>query len=251
MVDGTQVILLVLVVGLSFSGFSFLARSSLLDRVRAFAVNERLTLGVIAVFALAGCLAVAGLVHAPIPRITDEFSYLLSADTLASGRISNSTPASPEFFDTFHVLVRPAYVSKYFPGQGLFLALGQKLTGHPATGVWLSSALACGATIWILKASIVPMWGLLGAFLMAMQFGIFSYWSQSYWGGMVAALGGALYFGAVRRLCNRITWQSSAWAALGIVILVNSRPLEGALSVAPITTFLIVRMNRRRDSANL
>jgi len=34
---------------------------------------------------------------------------------------------------------------------------------------------------------------------MALQYGIYSYWSQTYWGGMVAALGGALVFGAARR----------------------------------------------------
>ncbi len=183
MVDGSQVILLALVAALSFTKFGLISNSRLLDRVRAFAAVEKKTVGVIVASTFAGCLAVAGLIHAPIPRITDEFSYLLSGDTLASGRVSNPTPPSPEFFDTFLVLVRPAYVSKYFPGQGLFLALGQRLTGQPATGVWLSSALACAATFWMLRAWIGPRWGLLGAFLMATQFGIFSYWSQSYWGG--------------------------------------------------------------------
>jgi RHS repeat-associated protein len=46
----------------------------------------------------------------------------------------------------------------------------------------------------MLQSWIGPVWGLLGGFLIAVQIGVYSYWSQSYWGGMVAALGGALFF---------------------------------------------------------
>jgi len=178
-------------------------------------------------------MAVACVLHEPVPRTHDEFSYLLMSDTLASGHAANPSPPLTEFFDTFHVLVRPVYASKYFPGQGLFLAAGQKLTGHPTVGLWLSAALACAATCWMLQAWIGPVWGLLGGLLMVVQYGVYSYWSQSYWGGMVAALGGALVFGAARRLWQEFSWKSSFWLGLGIVILINSRPLEGTLALLP------------------
>lgn len=193
-----------------------------------------------------GSWLVTCVLHEPAPRVHDEFSYLLMADTFATGRISNPTPPLTEFFDTFHVLMHPAYVSKYFIAQGLFLALGEQLTGHPVVGVWLSSALASAATYWMLEAWIGTSWALFGAILMVLECGIYGYWSQSYWGGMVAALGGALLFGGARRLWDRFSWTISVCFAFGIVILVNSRPLEGLISLLPLTTVLTIRFARQR-----
>ena len=152
----------------------------------------------------------------------------------------------PEFFDTFHVLVHPLYASKYFPVQGVFLAVGEKLTGHPAVGVWLSSALACAALVWMLQAWINPGWAMLGGFIVVVQYGIYSYWSQTYWGGMAAALGGALFFGALRRLWDRFSWPNSIWLALGLVILANSRATEGVLATLPGTLLLLHQLAKNR-----
>jgi hypothetical protein len=106
-----------------------------------------------------GCWLVSIAVRQPVPRIHDEFSYILMGETLAQGRAANPSPPLPEFFDTFHVLVTPHYVSKYFPAQGIFLAVGEKLGGHPAIGIWLSSAVFCAALVWMLQAWVSPVWG--------------------------------------------------------------------------------------------
>lgn len=198
-----------------------------------------------AVASFTGCLLTAVILHEPFPRIHDEFSYMLMGDTFAHGRLANPTPPLSEFFDTFHVLVHPVYASKYFPAQGLFLALGQRLTGHPAVGVWLSSALACWATTWMLRAWIAPSWALLGGSLMVVQYGVFSYWSQTYWGGMGSALGGALVFGAIRRLKDRFALSNSLWFAFGLLLLASSRPLEGLVAALPATCLFLshVRAN--------
>jgi hypothetical protein len=198
------------------------------------------------------CVIIASLLHSPLPRIHDEFSYLLLGDTLAQGRISNPAPPLPEFFDTFHVLVHPVYASKYFPAQGVFLAIGERFTGHPIFGVWLTSALACAAMVWILKAFLGEQWALLGGFLFAVQYGIFSYWSQSYWGGMIPALGGALFFGALRRLWGESSWRNAVWLGSGLIVLASSRPLEGALAVLPAAGLFLYHLwrdNHWRESA--
>lgn len=200
----------------------------------------------IAIVTFAACALVPVFLHEPVPRVHDEFSYAVMADTFAHGHVAKPAPPLPEFFDTFHVLMRPIYASKYFPAQGIFLAIGEKLTGHPAVGVWLSSALACATTVWMLQAWASPNWALLGGILMALQYGIFSYWSQSYWGGMAAAMGGALFFGAFRRLWDHFSWQHSVWLAFGLLVLANSRPFEGALAALPATVLFLHRIWKNR-----
>jgi hypothetical protein len=246
----TNVPLLTLVVvaaGLSLSlcALGPPAQQRLEALVRKCARASGVVLLALAVVTFVACGCVALLVHEPVPVIHDEFSYLLMSNTFASGRIAMPPPPHPEFFETFHVIVHPTYASKYFPGQGLFLAAGELLTGHPIVGVWLSAALACAATAWMLQAWVGRAAGLLGGGLMVLQVGVFSYWTQTYWGGMVPALGGALFFGAARRLCRAVTWQSSWWLALGMVLVGVTRPVEGALVVIPFSLLILARLAKR------
>jgi hypothetical protein len=52
-------------------------------------------------------------------------------------------------------------------------------------------------------------------------------------------LGGALVFGAVRRLLDRPRWSSSAWLAVGLVVLANTRPYEGLVASLPVAAVLL------------
>lgn len=167
-------------------------------------------------------------VKMPLPSVHDEFSYLLAADTFAQGRLTNPSPAMPEHFESFHVLVEPTYMTKYPPGQGLFLALGQVMTGMPIFGAWLAVSLASAAICWMLYAWTRPSWALLGGLLAAFHPLLFA-WAQNYWGGGVAALGGALLLCGLKRLLDRPSWKDGLWAALGIALLAVSRPYEGLI----------------------
>lgn len=175
----------------------------------------------------------------PVPQIQDEFSYLLAGDTFAHGRLTNPTPPLWEHFETYHELMRPTYMSKYPPAQGFFIALGNILFKSSIHGVWLSAALMCMAVTWMLYAWVAPAWALLGGLLTVMQFGIFTYWTQSYWGGAVAALAGAMMGGALPRICQYQRLRDVLWFGLGFMLTVNSRPLEGVLLGLPMMALLL------------
>jgi hypothetical protein len=175
----------------------------------------------------------------PAPRVHDEFCYLLAADTFAHARLANSSPAIPEFFDAEHLLVVPTYMAKYPPGQGLCLAAGQVVFGHPIFGVWLTCAAFAASLCWMLKAWTAPRWALATTLAVILGSGLASYWCQSYWGGMAAAGGGALLFGGMRRTLRRPRVSSSLLMGLGIVVLASTRPFEGLLVSLPVAAAML------------
>jgi len=165
----------------------------------------------------------------PEPKTHDEFSYLLGADTFVLGRLANPPHPMWVHFETFHVNPLPTYATKYPPGQSLFLALGQKVFGHPWYGVLISVGLMCTCICWMLQAWLPPLYASLGTLFLIAQFGVLSYWVNSYWGGALPAAGGALVLGALPRLVHRPIVPASILGAFGVVLLANTRPYEGLI----------------------
>lgn len=174
-------------------------------------------------------LALLPLDPKPVPQVQDEFSYVFGGETLAMGRVANPTHPMWRFFETTQIIMQPTYVSKYPPGQAAFLALGIRLFGDPWYGVLISVALMCACLCWMLQGWLPPKYALLGALLALFHLGTAHYWVDSFWGGAVACIGGALVFGALPRLARGGSVSTACAAAIGVAILANSRPFEGLL----------------------
>ncbi|MGA3224699.1 MAG: hypothetical protein ABSC65_13110 [Acidobacteriaceae bacterium] len=180
------------------------------------------------------------------PNIHDEFSYLLASDTFAHGRLTNPTPALWHHFEGFYVLMQPTFQSKYGAAQPLFMALGQRLSGTPRAGILLSMALAATSLCWMLQAYLPAEWALLGGLLAVVRMSWFSYFGNGYWGGSVAILGGCLLLGAAARLARKSKGRDGLWMALGLLLLANSRPFEGALISLPVCLYTVWILLRKR-----
>jgi hypothetical protein len=179
---------------------------------------------------------------APKPSIHDEFSHLLLMDTLVTGRLTNPTHPMWRHFETIHVIQKPTYNSMYLPGQAIFLALGQWLFHNPWFGVIISVGLMCMAICWMMQAWLPPQWALYGSMLAALKLGVVGFWMNSYMGGAPAAIGGALVFGAFPRLLTRVTRAPAILLAIGLLLLMNTRPLEGGLLAAFTLAVLAYRL---------
>jgi hypothetical protein len=254
-IDGLRMLAVETSLLIAFSVLAFLflhfvrpwiSRPRWLDAILA---RNSLAVLLVIVVALAGRALLLPWVGIPQPRINDEYSYLLMGDTFAHFRLANPTPPAWPHFETFHVTLTPTYHSKYPVAQGLALAVGEIVFHQPWIGVYLSTALLCGAICWALQAFVPPGWALLAALLATVRIALFSYWMNSYWGGSMPALGGALALGAMVRLFDSAQPERNrallaSVFALGLLLLATSRPYEGLAFSLPLLAYFAYQLTQ-------
>jgi hypothetical protein len=219
-------------------GAGFFARVE--KRFASLASHKLLAVCVVGLSVFLLRIAILPFYGIPNPFSVDDFSFLLSADTFAHGRLTNPTPAMWTHFESIHITMVPTYQSMYFPGQGLLMAASQVVLGHPWWGVMVSSAVMCAALTWALQAWIPANWALLGGFIAVLRIGVFSYWTNTYHAaGSLCALGGALILGSLPRLTRTGRMRYGLTMAIGVSILELTRPYDGMLLCLPVTAALL------------
>jgi hypothetical protein len=176
---------------------------------------------------------------APSPDVFDEFGHLFVADTLRHFRLANPAHPLSQFFETIFVLQSPTYSSIYPLGQGIALAAGRMIFGHPWAGVLMSTAAFCALCYWMLRAWTLPSWALAGGLLAVFEFGPLSQWMNGYWGGTFAAMGGCLVFGSLPRLLDRARKRDALLLGIGLGLNILTRPYESLFLAASVALFFI------------
>jgi hypothetical protein len=183
----------------------------------------------------------------PSPGGADDFSYLLLADTLSHFRLANPPHPLRQFFEAIFVLQEPTYSSIFPLGQGIVLAIGRAVFGHPWAGVALSVAAFCSLCYWMLRAWTTPGWALVGGALAALEFGPLNQWMNTYWGGAFSATAGCLVFGALPRLRQGGRPLDAVLLGTGLGLQLLTRPYEFVLLVFSVLLFLTPALRERKE----
>ncbi len=178
----------------------------------------------------------------PSPRTPAEFSNLLVADTLRHFQFANPPHPMRRFFESDSVS-QPV-------GQGMTLAFGRVLFGHPWAGVVLCVSAFCALCYWMLRAWTTPGWALLGGVLAVLEFGPLSTWMNSYSGGALAGAAGCLVAGSLPRLGDRRHIRDGLLLVAGFAAIAIT-PVLPALTGPSILLGVAVLRRLNREAARL
>jgi hypothetical protein len=100
---------------------------------------------------------------------------------------------------------------------------------------------------WMMQGWLPRAWATYGALIAGLKIGVVGLWMNSYLGGAAPAIGGALLIGSLPRLLRgRNPIPPSLCAGLGMVILMNSRPFDGAVLTIAALAYVFARVTPRR-----
>ena len=225
-------------------------RSTAMRKPTESIVLRRLTqrmwrVSLVSVGLLAAIIAILISVYVnPAPRVHDEFSYILAADTILHGRLANPTPPVWEALQSFHTVMQPNYASKYPVGTGLLVATGMVL-GKPLASSWIAVALMTVCITWMLEGALPKRWAILGGLILSLSPFIQLAWSPSLLHGFLPASGSALLMGGVLRLRRRVEFATAFTSGCGVGLLAISRPFEGLCCTAICAAILWIAWSRQ------
>jgi hypothetical protein len=184
-----------------------------------------------------------------VPTVKDEYSYLLQARMLSTGRLWLPRHPLADFFETTAVITDRVYASVYPPGTALLLAPGAALDWPQ----WVIPMLLTGAAIamlFLVVAALADPWCGLAAALMAVGSGML----QAVWRFAMAQVP-AMLFGLLIVWCflhragrkRRLAWAALLGGAAGWALII--RPQDAVCYLLPVSLALLIAMRRRPRQA--
>lgn len=179
------------------------------------------------------------------PKTHDDCSYAIGMQILARGRLWMPGLALPDFFDSFYILVRPAYCSKYFPGTALFFVPTVWL--HWPT--WMLPVMASGACVALVYRIVTELVdGACGALaaLMMVSLSWFRMLSVLLLSNVPMLLFSLLLFWAWLRWSRSRRWGwmlvIGAFAGWGAI----TRPIDAIVVALPVGAAILYQLARDR-----
>jgi hypothetical protein len=175
------------------------------------------------------------------PNYQDEYAYLFQALTFVDGRASYPASDMAPVFDQVHVLNRGVYVSRYFPGTGLWFTPFVK-SGAPVVGAWTCAGLLAGFTA-LAARRLSPQAGYLAGVLVATAPGaiVFGNSILSHGPTMLAM---AVFYWSYPAVFERrqVRWAAIAGFAIGFAFL--CRPLTAVGLGFPYAAYSLYRWSK-------
>jgi hypothetical protein len=179
-----------------------------------------------------------------IPKFHDEHLLLVQVRLLSEFRLWAPQHPLADFFESFHIFVKPRYASVYFPGASLLYVLGVWL--H--LKFWMIPLLIaglCAAFVYRITTELLDdgVAGLLAA-LMLVSLQWFRYLAMMVMSQNVLMLAGLLLIWTWLRWRkeNKITWAMAigAWAGW----MATTRPVDALAYAIPVALAMLLDLRR-------
>jgi hypothetical protein len=179
------------------------------------------------------------------PKTLDDQAYVVQMHMLAQGRLWMPQHLCADFFDTFHIFVKPKYASAYFPGTAMLYTP----TVWLRLPTWIGPVVVAGAIIGFVYLIVTELAnGVAGilAGLVVLASNWFRMLSILVYGQPVALLLGLITFFAWLRWrdSHRNGWAVLMGAAGGFLVI--TRPIDGICYAVPIAAAML--MDKKRPS---
>ena len=178
-----------------------------------------------------------------IPKMHDEFMHLIQAQLMAHGRLWLPAHPMADFFETFHVFVKPKYAPIYFPGTSLLYVPAIWLGLAP----WVMAALICGGIVGMTYRVFTELIdGVAGALAAVMALGLptiheLSLMTTSHAPMLLAGLLLTWAYLQWRRE-TRLRWAVALGAIAGWAAIV--RPLDALCFLVPMAVAMVLDLRR-------